>query len=437
MGKREREWQQGQLPGRKFLAAVYGVGDVLPTTYTFTETSPSGWTTTSVSCSVIGTGTGSGSTTATTGTATIALNQGDITTCVFTNTIKAHTVTLNKVVVPSGDAGTFALTAGTCSGTTKSGGQSLSCASQAVFSSIAVGETGTNLANYTSTLTCSGVSIAANSTTSATFGMPDNDVTCTLTNTRIQRTVTLTKVLFPATDAGLFMLSIAGTESGTKTASTALGLSLSDTTVYGGDSVTVSETGIGTSLSSYTSTLNCGSTALTPGGTTSGSFTMPDADVTCTLTNNRLATLAIQKICAAGTTESATTFTGNVGISRFSVACGARTSPIPLSPATYTVTEDTLTGWTTPVGGALPLPIGWTAPRAFAGDCDSTGHVSLAYGDNKTCYIVNVSASCTPSVPSAVSDAISVAPQPDSATIPAGRARPSKPVQSPPVRVRK
>src|ERR1035437_5156118 len=95
----------------------------------------------------------------------------------------------------------------------------------------------------------------------------------------------------------------------------------------------------------------------------------------------------------------------------------------------------------TPAAGGVPnLLNGWSAPGVFGGDCDSKGNIKLDYGYNKTCVIDNVSNSCTPSVAGAAptyTDAISVAPQPDSATIPAGRARPSKPVQSPPVRFRK
>src|SRR5207237_10924842 len=59
-----------------------------------------------------------------------------------------------------------------------------------------------------------------------------------------------------------------------------------------GSTVSVSEianVSNGASLANYTTNLTC-STAFTSGGApgaTSGSFTMPDADVTCTITNTR------------------------------------------------------------------------------------------------------------------------------------------------------
>jgi hypothetical protein len=61
---------------------------------------------------------------------------------------------------------------------------------------------GANLANYTSSLSCTGVT--ATGTTSASFTMPDNDVTCTVTNTRKTHFVKLIKSLVPSTDSGLF-----------------------------------------------------------------------------------------------------------------------------------------------------------------------------------------------------------------------------------------
>ena len=69
-------------------------------------------------------------------------------------------------------------------------------------SEIANAANGANLANYTSSLSCTGVT--ATGTTSASFTMPDNDVTCTVTNTRKTHFVKLIKSLVPSTDSGLF-----------------------------------------------------------------------------------------------------------------------------------------------------------------------------------------------------------------------------------------
>ena len=48
----------------------------------------------------------------------------------------------------------------------------------------------------------------------------------------------------------------------------------------------------GAVLSNYASTLSCAGASLSSGGSTSGTFTMPDNDVLCTLTNTRRAAVA-------------------------------------------------------------------------------------------------------------------------------------------------
>jgi hypothetical protein len=216
---------------------VWGVNDVLPTTYTFTETSQAGWTTTGISCSVIGTGTWS-SKLPTTAAATITLNQGDITTCTFTNSIKAHTVTLTKATVPLTDKGSFTLTIDDADGHPVTGtvgnGGSISKIVTAV-PTVTLSEIGQS--NYTSSLACTGATPISGS-----FVMPDNDVACTLTNTRAQHNVIVNKVLVPSTDGGVFSVTIndtTNTSSKTGQVSNAGGLTIS-WPVYGGASVTVS-----------------------------------------------------------------------------------------------------------------------------------------------------------------------------------------------------
>src|SRR6185369_12614573 len=110
-------------------------------------------------------------------------------------------------------------------------------------------------------------------TTPASFTMPDADVHCDVTNTRKQHTVTLTKHVLPAGDTGTFSLT-AGTVTGTRGDSG----SVSDT-VYVGNTTGVSEV----ANANYTaSAITCDN-----GITTPASFTMPDADVHCDVTNKR------------------------------------------------------------------------------------------------------------------------------------------------------
>src|SRR5439155_26440094 len=113
--------------------------------------------------------------------------------------------------------------------------------------------TGTSLASYTSALSCTGVT--ATGTTSGSFTMPDNDVTCTFTNTRLTNTVTLIKTLVPSNDPGLFNLLVNGVAVASNVGNNGTG---SNNSVPVGSTVSVSETaGSGTTLTNYTAALSC------------------------------------------------------------------------------------------------------------------------------------------------------------------------------------
>src|SRR5262249_34250763 len=99
--------------------------------------------------------------------------------------------------------------------------------------------------------------------------------------------VTVKKALSPPADTGLFDLQINGS-----TVSGASGVgdagSGSNSSVAVGSTVSIAELGHGTtSLSNYTTTAITCDGVTAPSGTTSGSFTMPDGDVTCTFHNTR------------------------------------------------------------------------------------------------------------------------------------------------------
>ena len=103
--------------------------------------------------------------------------------------------------------------------------------------------------------------------------MPDADVACTVTNTRNSHLLTLTKILSPSSDLGRFDLTAGGGFT-----SAAGDAGSASAPVVGGTSTTVSEVANlanGANLNDYTSTLSCSNGA---GGTTSASFTMPDAE---------------------------------------------------------------------------------------------------------------------------------------------------------------
>ncbi len=114
------------------------------------------------------------------------------------------------------------------------------------------------------------------------------NLVCTFTDTRNARTLTVTKALVPATDAGQFQMNANGSLSivggnGVTASATALA----------GAAATFAETaGSGTSLANYTSAYRCvrsdTGAVVASGPGTSGGFTMPDASVDCTITNTRL-----------------------------------------------------------------------------------------------------------------------------------------------------
>src|SRR5262249_7394194 len=134
---------------------------------------------------------------------------------------------------------------------------------------------------------CDGVT-APSGTDSGSFTMPDGDVTCTFHNTRKTHSVTLEKDLSPGGDSGKFTLQVNGSAVATDVGNGGNG---SNSSVPVGSTVSIAEVaGTSTDLANYTvGAITCdGVTA--PSGTDSGSFTMPDADVTCTFHNTRATT---------------------------------------------------------------------------------------------------------------------------------------------------
>jgi hypothetical protein len=109
--------------------------------------------------------------------------------CTFTNTRKTGLVTVQKSLSPTDDPGLFNLlvNGAVVANNVTNGGSGQ--ATVAVGSNVAVSEsggTGTSLGNYTSSLSCTGVTTSGS--TSGNFTMPNNAVTCVFTNTRIPPT---------------------------------------------------------------------------------------------------------------------------------------------------------------------------------------------------------------------------------------------------------
>lgn len=197
--------------------------------------------------------------------------------------------------------------------------------------------------------------------------------------------VELIKDLIPGTDSGKFNLSINGPEaSDTTTVSNVGDGGTTGEVVVKKGNVVVSETaGTNTALSGYDTSIVCkdlngtGSaltlSAVTLTGTTrQATFTLvEDADVVCTITNNRQqATLILQKTVVNDNGGTLIQADFPVAIDGNASSWGSH----QVNPGNFTVSETQQTGYSASVWG---------------GDCDAQGNVTLASDETKTCTITN------------------------------------------------
>ena len=274
----------------------------------------------------------------------VTLAGGDAKVCTITNT-RIPTLTVQKVLQPAADNGTFGLQ---IDGQTKATGGN-GATTGAVLSAIGahtvgeVGAAGTDLSHYESTI---GGDCAANG--SVTLAPGDNKV-CVITNRR-KPTLTVTKVLVPANDPGTFGLQIDGQTKATGGNGTTTG----QVELSSGAHSVAEVAAAGTNLANYVSSIggDCladGSVALAAG-----------ENKTCTITNTRKARLYVIKkvVNDNGGTAAPSDFTLSVNATDPTPASfkGADTPgvEVTLAPGAYNVTE---------TGG----PTGYTG--SFSADC--------------------------------------------------------------------
>ncbi|MEX2611956.1 MAG: hypothetical protein WD380_00135, partial [Gaiellaceae bacterium] len=314
-----------------------------PGSFSVTEDAPSaGWALDSLSCP---TQTGPGTSAQVNGaTATITLGVVGHVECTYVNKRKPQ-VKVVKVTDPTTDTGKFDLQINSTTYADDVGNGGDTGFEELLPGPVTVGElagTGTNLADYVSSVSCdSGKGSASGTTHSFSVGFGDK-VTCTITNSR-KPEVKVVKVTDPTTDTGKFNLLINGT---VERANAINGQDTGFKQVAAG-AVTVSETaGTSTSLSSYNSKVQCDSDKGSTNPGTSHGFTANYGDrVTCTITNTRKATLTVIKhvINDNGGSKSASNFpiqvTGsNPSPASFAGAEAPGTS-ISIDPGAYNVTE--------------------------------------------------------------------------------------------------
>ncbi len=119
-------------------------------------------------------------------------------------------------------------------------------------------------------------------------------------------TLTVNKVLVAATDDGLFVMDADGT-----TGAEAGDGATASATVTAGQVATFAERGgAGADLANYATEYSCDDPSTTSGTATSGSLSMPSADVTCTFTNVRINQPLAVTLAGAGSGTVASSPTG-------------------------------------------------------------------------------------------------------------------------------
>ncbi|HEX5360737.1 MAG TPA: hypothetical protein VFW49_06595 [Fluviicoccus sp.] len=265
-------------------------GDVITLAESFTTGSASNYTS-SLVCT--------GTTGLSGNTLTVGATDTPI-TCTQTNSRIAKSVTLQKtwvnaklndaVNVTATGLTTLASTANTASETDAGSAQTVYAGDV-----ITLGETFTtgSAANYTSSLACTGTTGLSGNT--LTVGATDTPITCTQTNSRIAKSVTLRKSWVNAKVNDAVNVTATGLTTLASTANTASETDAgSAQTVYAGDVITLGETFTTGSAANYTSSLACTGTTGLSGNTLTVGAT--DTPITCTQTNSRIAkSLTLQK----------------------------------------------------------------------------------------------------------------------------------------------
>jgi hypothetical protein len=283
----------------------------------------------------------------------------------------AHLTVLNRIL-PTNDPGLFNFEVDTSPPTSvtnvgNNGGTGLLGVDPGTYHIIETSGSGTNLADYATTIDC-GSGTSAGTSLAVTL-MDGDDKTCIVTNLGKPRLHVL-KVLRPTTDPGRFDLLVDGM---TKASAVGNGGRSGPLIETAGTHAITEVAASGTNTANYATTVDCGA-GPQPGVSGTVSLNHGD-DKTCTITNLGPPELVLEKYWIPRPTTltdvkvdgTPRTF-GPIGSE------GASSSgPIPLSPGQHIVSEVALQSY----------------KLVFLGDCDSAGNVSLAQGDEKTCILVN------------------------------------------------
>ena len=224
----------------------------------------------------------------------VTVSAGENVTCTITN-VRRGSIAVTKQIEPATDLGRFDLKVDSTivrnAAADNQGGTATGLAPGSYTASELADEgSPTTLADYVSSVACSGETTAQNATSLQVTVSAGENVTCTITNVR-KAQLTVNKVCQPANDPGNFVLAV---NPGSHTNAVVCGGSLGPVQLTPG-SYTVSETaGLNTNLSDYVVTINGNCAA-------SGAITLAPGQVaTCTVTNARKPKLTVTKLCPNG-----------------------------------------------------------------------------------------------------------------------------------------
>jgi hypothetical protein len=238
-------------------------------------------------------------------TFTIGANPGSI-SCTVTNTRQQARVVLQKHWTngATGDAADLSITGGldspataTSTVTTATGPTFTDTANRAATDvltgddvTVAEDLPGANTGSYDTTLACDhGIIPDADGSFTVTNDLANETIICTVTNTRQQTTMTLTKVWATSTPGDTADLSIetAHGTSGPTTSTAPDNTTTITQTVFSGEPVTVLEELGDTNAASYDATTTCTNVENLDVGDFGADFTVPKSpgDIACTITN--------------------------------------------------------------------------------------------------------------------------------------------------------